>query len=251
MSTNQTQIAIIAKNVDYGIVDAISGFYTNEIIVVTPEKRAQRGRVIFYTDNEFLDRADFIRLCNHPRPAWLYQQFLKYHVVLQSRFDNTLIVDGDSLLASDKFLKPATLFYTPKRIETKYSRFIEGCFGANFRLRKNYITNQMNFNKFSLASTIEKNFGPTARHQHVVVEILKKNPSWEFSEYQCYAAWAVSECGARSEEIKVFRRHDLVEKNPVESLKKYDVVAFETAHRSGFLRTAGARLFYRLGVNLG
>jgi hypothetical protein len=83
------------------------------------------------------------------------------------------------------------------------------------------------------------------------MNFLEKNPDSEFSEYQNYAVWLQHKIKSSGSLIKVFRRHDLVNEDPLESLKKYDLVAFENGHKTDLLRIIRARLLYALGVNLG
>lgn len=249
---NQQQIAIVAKNIDFKLVDILIKRFPLPFIIITPNCNGETFKnVTIINDNAFLNRENFCRRCKHSRPGWLYQQFLKYEIVIKSEFDNTLIIDGDSLINDMKFLNSNILYYTPKNIEIFYNKFITKTLGENYVTQKNFITNQMNFNRETLVTMLNTAYGSLHKYTDLIMDFLRENQDSEFSEYQTYAAWLQHEKKVRSEIIKVFRRLDLLNVEPLDSLKKYDLVAFEYGHKSDLLRTVRARILYSLGKNLG
>lgn len=250
--SKQQQIAVIAKNVSFDLVDSMIDQFSVPFVIITPNGNGvnfKNAEVI--NDDNFLDRDTFFAKCKHPRPGWLYQQFLKYQVVIKSEFENTLIIDGDSFIRDEKFLTPFSLYYTQKNIEAAYSNFISKTLGKNFISPKNYITNQMNFNRDTLISMLNTAFESQQDYYDFIMNFLEKNPDAEFSEYQTYAAWLFNKRRPSSRIINVFRRHDLINADPLDSLKKYDLVAFEHGHKTDLLRAIRARVLYTLGINLG
>lgn len=248
----QQQIAIVAKNINIKLLNIIINQFNTPISVITPNYNGltlENARII--DDDIFLNREIFFRRCKHARPGWLYQQFLKYEIVIKSEFENTLIIDGDSLIRDIKFLNPYSLYYTQKTIESFYSNFISKVLGKNYVTQKNFITNQMNFNRETLISMLNTAFGSSHKYPDLIMDFLHENPDSEFSEYQTYAAWLQHKRKPNSKIIKVFRRLDLINVEPLDSLKKYDLVAFEHGHKTDLLRTIRARILYSFGKNLG
>jgi hypothetical protein len=246
------QIAIIAKNVNPELINALINQFSVPFSIITPNDNGilvKNAEII--NDDDLLKRDDFFLKCKHPRAGWLYQQFLKYQVVLKSEFENTLIIDGDSLIKDEKFLIPYSLYHTKKTIEKVYSNFISKTLGKDFVSQNNHITNQMNFNKEMLISMLNTAFVSPHEYDESIMNFLQENPDSEFSEYQTYAEWLKYKKRANSMLIKVFRRHDLINVAPHESLKKYDLIAFENEHKTDLLRIIRARILYSLAINLG
>ena len=246
------QIAIIAKTINFELLDVMTARFKVPFTIITPkptEMGNRNARVIY--DNDLLNRNEFFQKCTHPRPGWLYQQFLKYQAVIESDFENTLIIDGDSLIIDEKFLTTFSLYHTRKTIENFYNNFISRTLGDTFVSSKNYITNQMNFNKEALLSMLNTAFGSHEEYHDFIMNFLQQNPNAEFSEYQTYAAWLTNKRVSRRELIRVFRRHDFIKINPLDSLKKYDLIAFEDGHKTDRLREIRAKLLYLFSMNLG
>ena len=246
-------IAIIAKEVDPFIIGEIKRNYPLcELIVVTPSTKSLiQTEIKSYEDSFFLSRDEIIRKIKHPHPLWIYQQLLKYQVVLMSDFENTLILDGDSLIKANKFLKNNHLFYTRKKIEQKYNQLVLSSFGSEYTTTRNYITNQMNFNKNILMGMISCMTGSLDNWVATMIELVNCNPHAEFSEYQLYATWARKNAITHESLIRIFRRMDLVSDTAKNALGKYDLVAYENFHKRGFAKTARANLCYRLNIGLG
>lgn len=252
LGENSVQIALVAREINSHILEVYSDTFSNNIIVVSPSVEPKYIKnVQIINDNFFMDRDSFLKKCRHHRPVWLYQQFLKYQIVLKSQYENTLIIDGDSLLSDKKFLEKNKLFYTRKKIENPYNLFIEKMLGVQYCVKENFITNQMNFHKETLREMLNTKFGSDRNFHEKISDELRKTPQFEFSEYQTYAAWSLKKDNTIAEEIKVFRRQDLVRSNAVDGLKKYDLVAYENGHKSGFLRRLRANFYYKFALNLG
>lgn len=249
---NSVQIALISREINPVILEAFRATFTNDLIVVSPMGEfGCKNNINILNDNYFMDRDLFLKSCRHHRPVWLYQQFLKYQIVLKSEYENTLIVDGDSLIRNKKFLAKDRLFYTNKNIERPYNLFIEKMLGVEYCVKENFITNQMNFNKETLRGMLNAKFGSEHKFYINISDELYKAPQFEFSEYQTYAAWSLKNSTVTPEKIKVFRRQDLIRSKVADGLEKYDLIAYENGHKSGFLRTLRAKLYYNFGINLG
>jgi len=248
----QQQIAIVAKTINFKLIEILTSQFNVPFSIITTNYNGETFKnAKLIKDDKLLNREIFFRTCKHPRAGWLYQQFLKYEIVIKSEFENTLVIDGDSVIRDIKFLNPYTLYYTKKTIETFYSNFISKILGSNYITQRNFITNQMNFNKEALISMLTTAFGSLDKYPNFIMDFLHENPDSEFSEYQTYAAWLQYKKNPNSEIIKVFRRLDLLNVEPLDSLKKYDLVAFEHGHKTDLLRTVRARILYSFGMNLG
>lgn len=247
------QIAIIAKEVDPSIISKLQSSYPLcELIVVTPNtKNLKQTGIKFYEDSLFLNREEVVSKIKHPSPLWIYQQLLKYQVVLMSNFENTLIIDGDSLIKANKFLEKNHLFYTRKKIESKYNQFVISSFGLEYATTKNYITNQMNFNKNVLMEMIIYITGGLENWVDEIIKLINSNSYAEFSEYQLYATWAQKNTSTHESLIKIFRRMDLVNYSSMSALKKYELIAYENFHDRGLARKMRANIYYLLALGLG
>ncbi|AWI54387.1 hypothetical protein DEH84_13855 [Aquabacterium olei] len=246
---SKVPIAIIAKEVNEALISFVSTRLRAPIHVVTPERSYTKVRdVKLHRDDDFLPSREFFAKCVHPRPGWIYQQCLKYQVVLTLGYESLLILDGDSVIADRKFLDAGAVYYTPRNIEAVYDAYVRNVLGTEFSRAESFITNQMLFNRSLLVGMLDSRFGGVDKWVDHALAMLDAG---EFSEYQVYACWALLKGGVRAMPMKVFRRLDLVRRTPLEALQKYDLVAFEPHHRGGSLREVRARFLYALGRNLG
>lgn len=249
LNDSKTSIAIIAKELNETLITFVSDRLRAPIHVVTPEKAYTRIEgVVLHQDDDFLPSREFFAKCTHPRPGWIYQQFLKYQVVLSLGCESLLVLDGDSAIADRKLLDVGAVYYTPKNIEAAYDAYVRRALGMEFSRAESFITNQMLFDRSLLVDMLESRFGGVGKWVDNALAMLEAG---EFSEYQLYACWALLKGGVRAMPMKVFRRLDLVHRTPLEALRKYDLVAFEPHHRGGSLRQIRARVLYALGRNLG
>jgi hypothetical protein len=189
--------------------------------------------------------------------GWYYQQFLKYELVLKSKYRYVLVIDGDSFFDFRAKNLRNVVYVTDKNVNKRYLNFVSGelCIPA---LQKNAITNQMLFDKILLKSMISFIEFDSCEMNYIDVihaKIISSKGRFLFSEYQTYASWCVSKRKYPISKIKVFRRIDLLYSldsfSVMEALRSYFLVAYEPGHRSGCLRKIRAFIYYKLKLNLG
>ena len=205
-------IVIVCKDLNLlALSYYVKEFGSIDIIVVSPKerKRPLYKNVIYKKDEDFLSRENFPIIEDTHRPNWYYQQFLKYSIVLDLKYDLIHIVDGDSFVRKDLMFSNL-IFFSKKSVEKQYSNFIEIITKATVHSERNYITNQMCFNRDLLKKLI---LDLSKEGSHWIVEICKtlntRNDLW-FSEYQFYANYSLKIGKAKEHEIKVFRRFDII-----------------------------------------
>ena len=246
-------IVIVCKDLNLlALSYYVKEFGSIDIIVVSPKeiKRPLYKNVIYKKDEDFLIRENFPIIEDTVRPNWYYQQFLKYSIVLDLKYDLVHIVDGDSFVRKDLMFSNI-IFFSKKSVEKQYSNFIEIMTKATVHSERNYITNQMCFNRNLLKKLI---LDLSKEGSHWIVKICKtlngRDDLW-FSEYQFYANNLLKTGKAEELEIKVFRRFDIIGKTVEHGFNKYSVLAYETQHKTGLFRKIRAKLFYFLNINLG
>ena len=97
-------IAIVCKDLNLLTLSYyVKEFVGIDIIVVSPKERKQPvyKNVTYRKDKDFLSRENFPMIEDTLRPNWYYQQFLKYSIVLDLKYDLIHIVDGDSFVRKD------------------------------------------------------------------------------------------------------------------------------------------------------
>lgn len=246
-------IVIVCKDLNLSVLSYYNkNFVDIDIILVSPKERSLPlyKNVICKKDEDFLKRGDFSIVENTHRPNWYYQQFLKYSIVLNLKYDLVHIVDGDSFVRKDLMFSNL-IYYSKKSIEKQYSNFIKLQTKENAYSDRNYITNQMCFNRVLLKKMI---LDLSLKGDHWIVTICKtlsfEGNLW-FSEYQFYANYLLKRGLAEEQEIKVFRRFDIIDKNVERGFNNYSVLAYENQHKTGVFRKIRAKLFYLLKLNLG
>lgn len=248
-------LVIVSKTLNRKTLKYYCDIFSNETIYfVSPEKDDYLDNfknVIYKKDNFFLKRE------NHPliektfRPNWYYQQFLKYSIVLNLDYDLIHIVDGDSYVRKDIVFEES-IYYTTKKIENNYSDFISMVNnGRNNYSDKNYITNQMCFNKSKLSDLLNKVSNNHKSWVNYFCELLIKKPDCWLSEYQLYADYVLTNELSEEKFTKVFRRFDFINDSLKNGFIKYSVLAEEPQHKSGLLRKFRAVIYYRFKKNLG
>ena len=95
-------IAIVCKTLIPEVIEYYSrNFRRYKIIVVCPQKIPSKiglnYEIEVLNDNIFLDKK-FINDYNICRKNWIYQQLLKYEIVLNLPYEYITIIDGDSIL---------------------------------------------------------------------------------------------------------------------------------------------------------
>jgi hypothetical protein len=246
-------IVIVCKDLNLAVLSYYNKFFLEiDIIVVSPKERnlPLYKNVIYKKDEDFLRREDFSIIEDTHRPNWYYQQFLKYSIVINLKYDLVHIVDGDSFVRKDLMFSNL-ISYSKKSIEKQYSNFIELQTKENVYSDRNYITNQMCFNKVLLKKII---IDLSKEGNHWIITICKtlnfKDNIW-FSEYQFYANYLLKRGLVEEQEIKVFRRFDIIHKKVQLGFNNYSVLAYENQHKTGVIRKIRAKLFYFLNLNLG
>jgi hypothetical protein len=206
--------------------------------------------VNFRKDDFFLKREDYPIIEQTSRPNWYYQQFLKYSIVLNLDYDFVHIVDGDSFVKKE-ILFSDKIYYSNKTIEDNYDKFIVNLNRKESFSKRNYITNQMCFNRNYLISLIyELNFTEENWINRFSDSLISYKNNW-FSEYQLYANYLLQNHNFKEKPIKVFRRFDLINDDYDKGFSKYDVLASEPQHKTGILRRVRALLYYTLALNFG
>ena len=249
---NTKAIVVVCKKINSSIISYYAEEFSNiDIIVVTPDSTNLKSykNVIFKKDNFFLNRKKFHCIEDTTRPNWYYQQFLKYCIVVNLKYDLVQIVDGDTYVRKDLIFSEL-IYFTKKKINQQYSKFIELQTKEFFFSKRNYITNQMCFKR----KYLKKIIFDLSNNNHWIEEIcktLKLNNDLWFSEYQFYANYILKNGLANESEIKVFRRFDIINKKIIIGFKYYAVLAYENQHKKDFLRKIRARLFYAFKFNLG
>lgn len=252
--TKKKCIVLVCKKIQKNIIDYYNSFVNlkYKIIVVSPSINQSLNKnypkIYFYKDGFFLEQNNYI--INTHRPNWNYQQFLKYSIVLKLKFDIVHIIDGDSVLNS-KYFFTKNFYYSKNQLDIKYQSFTD-LFTKNLYSSNNYIVNHMVFEK-KLLLKMFKFFGVNElNYIKIFCSKLISGEYW-FSEYQNYAMFVLNiDKNRKSLKTKVFRRFDLIKNGKLfEGLQKYSLLAFENSHKSGFLRSLRARVFYFFGTNLG
>ncbi|MEZ7497317.1 hypothetical protein QO200_01025 [Flavobacterium sp. Arc3] len=257
MYSKKYAVVIVAKEISDNILEYYSsGEISYDLFLVSPDYstslKDKYKTIIFRKDSEFFDRDSYEVIEKTDRPNWYYQQFLKYCVVINLHkefyYDFVHIVDGDSFLRKEILLEEK-IYYTPKTIEKQYQNFIDR---TELKLKddKNFISNQMCFNPMYLNEMLT-NIARDKDWVDYFLEIIVKNDSCWLSEYQLYACYVKYKHSIEEEELKVFRRLDLINVSVEKSLEKYTVVANEVQHNAGLLRTLRANLYFAFGKNLG
>lgn len=248
-------LVIVSKTLNRNTIKYYSDIFSNEsIYFVSPKKDDYLDNfknVIYKKDSFFLKRDNYPLIEKTFRPNWYYQQFLKYAIVLKLDYDLIHIVDGDSYVKRDIVFEE-TIYYTSKKIENNYSNFISKVNNEeNNYSDKNYITNQMCFNKSKLSDLLNKF---TSNHKSWVdffCDLLIKEPDCWLSEYQLYADYVLANMLSEEKLIKVFRRFDFISDSLKNGFIEYSVLAEEPQHKSGILRKIRAIIYYRFKINLG
>jgi len=246
-------LAIISKEVNLEVLEYYTKkLETTSIFLITPNDIIldKYPDIVVLKDDEILDRKLYPIIEKTSRPNWYYQQFLKYAAVQYFDFDLIHIVDGDSFVGEDILFKEE-LFYTKKEIEKNYTKFNHKLDGQVIVTKRNYITNQMCFNKEKL-SRLLKEITPKDKDwiEYMCKLLIGDKDSW-LSEYQLYANYVLLNCDVKSKKINVFRRFDLIKQHYTNGLIKYSILALEPNHKTNVLRKIRARLYYCFGINIG
>jgi hypothetical protein len=199
----------------------------------------------------------------HRVTRWYFQQFLKYQIVLSSNVENCLILDADTILlsfmhfAQNRFI-PTREYYVP------YFRLFKELFAEPPPLTSSSIVNFMLFNAVYLKQMIQRIQDQNSlRYDCAILQLCAKKPSfYAFSEYETYANWVALQHGGAftADKFKFFRRGDLLCQNLSKgallsvvtnaSIKGYSSIAFESNHKSSFLKILFARLLYFFSLSI-
>jgi hypothetical protein len=189
------------------------------------------------------------------RFGWYFQQFLKFESVLRLEGDEFMIIDGDTVVDQSLAISD-TFFSINRRTNAEYIKLYESFFPNDKIINQYLITNQMVFKKSllnELIADIEKQSGLDWKRaiSNVINETDESACAW-FSEYQMYANYVLNRYTNTSiKPVKVFRRFDLIDDKIENGLRKYNIIAYENYHKSGFFRKMRAKFYYLLSVNLG
>lgn len=248
MKKKEIEILIIAKDILDPVVKYVDELsHSHDIKIVTTKNNCQAFSKNYIIDeNLFLRKGEFIsklKAMGIPRPNWYYQQFLKYYLVSMSKADGVHIIDGDSVLNKD-VVGIERYFYNNKRSYQPYQTFTEFFFPVN-KLNNCFVTNQMYFDKKVFSEMLDFLGNDWAERLLLNISDEKK-----FSEYQFYIEYLLLNYSVETYPIKVFRRFDLVNDSIQNGLKKYDLLAWEPEHKTGFLRKIRAKIYYFLSFTI-
>lgn len=245
-------IVIVCKTPITEVINYYSrNFRRYKIIVVCPQKIPKRidlnNEIEVINDNQFLDKR-FLDNYNILRKNWIYQQLLKYEIVLKLPYESITIVDGDSIL-NEKLLDVKKIFYTRKKVDKNYLLYINNLF-PNFNIvDKNFITNQMTFSKKTLVDMLDKISKVCWKKELIRNLSIDK----QLSEYELFAQYRINnENDFQLNEIKVFRRFDLIYSNSIaDAIKKYSLISYENHHNTSLSKIIFANFLYLLNRNYG
>ena len=250
------KIIIISKNENSKSIGYLLEFFKSfDIYLVSPNAKNsiyERSNLTKVNDNELLDFNKLKAELQIDKFGWYYQQFLKYKSVLKFEGNDFLIIDGDTIIKKE-LAKENLLCTTNKSTDERYEKLYLKFFKNHTLYGKSFITNQMVFNKqylMEMLDKIEKNF--SKNWILAISDLIKSNKDILFSEYQTYAEYLLNtKNNIKVQNVKVFRRMDLINDSIENALKKYDILAFEHHHKTGILRKLRAKLFYLMGKSLG
>ena len=251
-------IAVVCKELNPQVLSYLKDQFKNDKInIVSPcfEKLREYNNIREIPDNLILDRNELESKINIDRFSWYYQQFLKYKLVLYFDDEETLIIDGDTILKRE-VIEADTLLSQQRRIIPPFVNFNLKLVEDLYKNRKpvSFVTNQMVFRKKYIKEIIELiEYKTNLNWIEGIALILSQNRGQTmFSEYQLYADYVVFKSSPIVKNIKVFRRFDLINSRFLNAaLNKYQIIAFEHNHRSGLLSKMRAYLYFICGINFG
>jgi hypothetical protein len=250
------KIILVAKDENsISINEALTSFPNLDIYLISPnakESKYNSERLKKINDNEIIDFEILRAELKLERFGWYYQQFLKYESVLKLDGKDFLILDGDTVV-NPVIVKKDTLCTTNKPTVKNYYNLYRELFPNDKLYNKSFVTNQMVYNKARLKEMLnEIELKYTQKWINVIANLVKNDSEKMFSEYQTYAEYVLNRYeNIKIIPIKVFRRMDLITDSIQNSLKKYDILAYEDHHKTGLLRKLRAKLFYNIGITIG
>lgn len=251
-------IAVVCREVDTEILEYLKReFKGDKINIVSPcfKEYKENNGVIEIPDDHILNKEELKKQIKVDRFNWYYQQFLKYKLILFFEDEETLIIDGDTIMKKN-IVDSNTLLYTNWRMFQGYlnfnNRLVPNLYGKREKVIS-FITNQMFFKKkyvIEIINLIEKE--TSTNWINGIVKLINETDEHRmFSEYQLYADYFIQQGNPSTKEIKVYRRMDLINTSVDNALKKYPIIAYENKHKRNFLRTLRAYVYYYLGLNFG
>ena len=237
------------NNLAINIINLLKFVNKNEILIVTPdlddfEDFIKEGFNV-QADSFFCDisKSDLISLLSSEKKflnSWYYQQFLKYSIVLKCKeYTNIIIIDADSIILNDRVLKNNFIFLNTTEYHKPYFSTIKNLFPSIKCLTKSAINNFQNFNREVLSEmiyNIEK-IKDEKWYLYLIRQINESNDIRAFSEYETYANYSFHFHGHQVQNLKIFRRGDLINlylsKDLILRLFKntsFDIIGFEISH---------------------
>ena len=202
---------------------------------------------IFISDEEILNY-DFVSSYGIDRPGWVYQQLLKYEVVLRLDHENVFIIDGDTMVKPE-ILRSDHLHFTSKKIEQFYLNFISYLLPSAGIIKRNFIINYMKFSRSTLREMLHE-IDPIDWKTKILKSLSQDRV---ISEYQMYALYVLNRPNPpKLRKIKVFRRMDLIDAKEYSlSFRHYGILAYEKLHKTNILKVTYAKILYALKLNYG
>ncbi len=250
------KIIIISKDENSKSIEYILKYFKEyEIYLISPNAKKSKyneKNLIKKDDNDILNFNQLKDELKLERFGWYYQQFLKYQSILTLDGEDFLIIDGDTIIKPSLALKD-TLFTTDKPTVVGYSNLYSKLFPQHKLNGKSFITNQMIFNKIYLQEIVNKIEESSEKSWiETLADLVKNNQNFMFSEYQVYAEYLLNtKQDIQVKKVSIFRRMDLINDSVDNALKKYDILAYEHHHKTGFLRVLRAKLYYFIGKSIG
>jgi hypothetical protein len=250
------KVIIISKDENsHSIEYILKSFQDYKIYLLSPKasfSKYEASNLEKINDNDILNFDDLKQKLNLDRFGWYYQQFLKYQSILTLDGEDFLIIDGDTII-DNSLAQRDTLFATDKPTVINYSNLYKHIFPQDKLNGKSFIANQMIFKKSflrNLLDELEKNIGKSWIEG--IAELVKHNQNFMFSEYQVYAEYLLNRnYDIKTQKVSIFRRMDLIDDSVENALKKFQILAYEDHHKTGFLRVLRAKIYYMIGKSIG
>lgn len=251
-------IAVVCREIDTTILNYLKReFEGDKINVVSPvfKKYRENNGIVEIPDDYILNKEELKKQIKVDRFNWYYQQFLKYKLILFFENEETLIIDGDTIMKKS-IVDSDTLLYTNWKMFQGYLNFNNRLIPDLYDKREkivSFITNQMFFKKKyvkEIINLIEKE--TDTNWINGIVKLIQETEEHRmFSEYQLYADYFIQQANPSLKQIKVYRRMDLINTSVDKALKKYPIIAYEHKHVTDYIRKLRAYVYYYLGLNFG
>lgn len=254
------KLIVLFKYVDFDIASYIVSVFGEEnVLILTKalpsDKKFAKLKKLMICDEEIFPRSNLKNLLKNKSSdeGWVFQQILKYQAVLAQNEEVVTILDGDTVLRACLDFTGDTLYHISRKPDQRYSDFIRLALNLDEEeqdLSRNFISNHMTFKRSYLQNLLDKLEDLHHKNWFESLCIFHNRDSGAcLSEYQLYAHYVQRYKNLKTENVKVFRRMDLLNVDLLNGLDKYDLVAFEKYHKKGFVRKRVAEFRYLFGID--